>query len=500
MKARTACAGPVGGFLGLALCLALSAAPSAYAQKAPAKAAPKSSESAKTEAKAEALRPKMVIERFTLDNGLRVVLNPDPTSPTLAVVVWYDVGSRNEKPGEGGFAHLFEHMMFEGSAGVPRGMYDKIVEGRGGKLNASTSEDWTRYFELMPSSELPVTLFLEADRMKSLKIDEEAFENQRKVVKEEYRMRVDNAPYVKGYFRLMELVYEGYHPYAHPAIGSMEELDAAKVQWAIDFHSRWYGPNNAVLVIAGDFDAKAAKDQVHKYFDSVPKISKPEWSPGEFAGRTKPTGPEPVIDPNVRTASSMFGWSIPRDRTEEHYALEIAAAVLAGGDSSRLTRKLVKDQGVAQDVNVGTEDHRGPDAFVIDAKLSEKGKIDDVEKAIWAEIDDLAKKGPTKAEMEKARAKIEHSFLFGLQANLSRAMELAKFEGHFGDASKLQGEVDKYLAVTPEQVQKAVAKYLVREKVAHVRVLPTPDKAKEKPGEKPKDKKQPEKADKKGAK
>jgi predicted Zn-dependent peptidase len=491
MKARTACAAHLGGSLGLALCLALSTAPAAHAQKG-AKEAAKPAVSAAP----GVLRPKMVIERFTLDNGLRVVLNPDPTSPTLAVVVWYDVGSRNEKPGEGGFAHLFEHMMFEGSAGVPRGMYDKIVEGRGGKLNASTSEDWTRYFELMPSSELPVTLFLEADRMKSLKIDEEAFENQRKVVKEEYRMRVDNAPYVKGYFRLMELVYEGYHPYAHPAIGSMEELDAAKLQWATDFHSRWYGPNNAVLVIAGDFDAAAAKTQVHTYFDSVPKIAKPAWEPGEFAGRTKPSGPEPVIDPNVRTAATMFGFSIPRDHTDEHYALEIAAAVLAGGESSRLTRKLVKDQGITQDVSAGTEDHRGPDAFVIDAKLSEKGKIDDVEKAIWAEIDDLAKKGPTKAEMEKARAKIEHSFLFGLQANLSRAMELAKFEGHHGDASKLQGEVDKYLAVTPEQVQKAVAKYLVREKVAHVRVLPPPDKAKAPE----KDGKQPAKADKKGAK
>lgn len=420
------------------------------------------------------LRPKLAIERFTLDNGLRVVLNPEPTSPTLAVVVWYDVGSRNEKPGEGGFAHLFEHMMFEGSAGVPRGVHDKIVEGRGGKLNASTSEDWTRYFELMPSSELPVTLFLEADRMKSLQVVEDAFENQRKVVQEEYRMRVDNAPYVKGYFRLMELVYEGYHPYAHPAIGSMAELDAAKLAWVQSFHKRWYGPNNAVLVVAGDIDVEQAKTLIHKYFDGVAKIPVPSKELPPFAGRTTPTGPEPVMDPNARTGESLLAWSIPPDHTKEHYALEMAAAVLTGGESARLKRKLVKDLSLAQDIEANTEDHRGPDAFVITAQLSDKAKFEDVEKAIWAEVDDLAKKGPTDAELRKARAKVEHAFLFGLQANLSRAMALAKFEGHNGDASLLKSEPDRYLEVTAADVKAVVAKYLVREKLAHVRVMPTP--------------------------
>ena len=420
------------------------------------------------------LRPKLAIERFTLPNGLRVVLNPEPTSPTLAVVVWYDVGSRNEKPGEGGFAHLFEHMMFEGSANVPRGVHDKIVEGRGGKLNASTSEDWTRYFELMPSSELAVTLYLEADRMKSLQVTEEAFENQRKVVQEEYRMRVDSAPFVKGYFRLMELVFEGYHPYTHPTIGSMPELDAAKLEWVQSFHKRWYGPNNAVLVVAGDIEVEQAKTLIHKYFDGVPAIALPDKKLPDFAGRTKPSGPEPVIDPNARTGATMLAWSIPPDHTKEHYALEMAAAVLSDGDSARLKRKLVKDLALTQDIEASTEDHRGADAFVINGQLSEKAKVEDVEKAIWAEIDDLAKKGPTDAELKKARAKVEHAFLFGLQANLSRAMALAKFEGHHGDATLLKSEPDKYLEVTAADVQAVVAKYLVREKLAHVRVIPKP--------------------------
>jgi zinc protease len=419
-----------------------------------------------------ALRPKLAIERYTLGNGMRVVLNAETTSPTLAVVVWYDVGSRNEQPGEGGFAHLFEHMMFAGSARVPRGVHDEIVEGRGGILNASTSEDWTRYFQLMPSSELPVTLFLEADRMASLKVDEEAFENQRKVVQEEYRMRVDNAPYVKGYFRLMELVYEGYPAYAHPAIGSMAELDAAKFAWVDAFHRSYYGPNNAVLVVAGDIEGQNAKGLIEKYFGAIPKITPKPYPDRPFAGRTTPTGPEPVLDPNARTPGVLFGWSIPRDGDPQHYALEVAAEILAGGESSRFKRKLVKELAIAQEVSVSTEDHRGPDAFVIDAQLTEKGKVEEVEKVLLAEIDDLGKRGPSAAELARARAKIEHAFLFGLQANLSRAMALAKFEGHRGDATLLAGEVDRYLAVTADDVKAAVKTHLVRDRLAHVRVLP----------------------------
>ena len=419
------------------------------------------------------MRPRLDIVRFTLDDGLRVVLNRDVSSPTVAVVVWYDVGSRNEQPGEGGFAHLFEHIMFEGSAKYPRGVHDKIVEGRGGKLNASTSEDWTRYWEMMPAGELGVTLGLEADRMRALKIDEEAFENQRKVVEEEYRMRVANAPYVPGFFRLMELAYEGYHPYAHPAIGSMKELDAAKLEWVKAFHDNYYAPNNAVLVVSGDFEIADAKALVHKQFDAVPRVANVKKYPdAPFAGRSKPSGPELVSDPFARTPMTAYAWAIPKSGDADHYALELAAAILSDGESSRLQRTLVKDLAVAQSVSAGTEDHRGPDAFVLEAHLADKGKLDDVEKRLRAAIDELGKKAPTEAEMKKARAQIEHGFLFGLQSDLSRALTLAKFEGERGDANLLTTEVDRYVAVTAEQVRAAVAKYLGADKVAHVRVMP----------------------------
>ncbi len=476
-------------------------APFAFGQAkpAPGKAVPALAK-AELAKDAAPLKAKIDIDRFTLDNGLRVVLNRDVSSPTVAVCVWYDVGSRNEKPGEGGFAHLFEHIMFEGSASLPRGVHDKIVEGRGGRLNASTSEDWTRYWELMPAGELDVTLFLEADRMKALQINEEAFENQRKVVQEEYRMRVDNAPYVKGYFRLLELVYEGYHPYAHPAIGSMSELDAAKLEWVKAFHDAYYAPNNAVLVVSGDFEVEAAKKLVHKNFDGVPKVAAvKKYDDAPFAGRTKASGPETVSDAFAQTPATMFGWSIPKDGDKEHYALEIAATVLSDGESSRLHKKLVKELGLAQDASAGTEDHRGPDAFVLDAHLSEKaaekaGGLEEVEKILLAEIDEMAKKGPTADEMKKARAKIEHGFLFGLQSNLSRVMTLAKFEGQRGDAKLLDSEMERLLAVTPEDVKAAVAKYLKRETVAHVRVLPPP-KEKKPEGEKKLEKAEPKKAE-----
>jgi zinc protease len=475
---------PAIGTLGaLAALLAPLVLPLGNGRSALALAAPPTKTSAaltSTSTSASATKPnseiqlELAVERYTLGNGLRVVVNRETASPTVAVVVWYDVGSRDEKEGEGGFAHLFEHMMFEGSAHVPRGVHDQLTEGRGGENNAATSEDWTRYYERMPSSELPVTLFLESDRMRALAIDEERFENQRKVVEEEYRLRVSNKPYVPGYFRLRELIFEGFSPYAHPAIGSMKELDAAKLEWVKRFHDQWYAPNNAVLVIAGDVDLAETRRLVEKYFGAIPRAATPTRAPFENMGRTTPSGPETLVDAMAATPMVYFGWGIPGAAANDHVALEVAASVLADGDSSRLTRKLVRESSMAQSVEAETEDHRGPDAFVIGAQFADKAKVDDVEKAIWAELDDLAKHGPTEQELARAKAKIEHGFVFGLQTNVARAFELAKMEGERGDARLLSRELARYRAVTASEVRAVVAKYLVRGRLAHVRILPKP--------------------------
>src|SRR3954469_3574095 len=185
-------------------------------------------------------------------------MNVDRTSPTVAVAMTYDVGARNEERGRSGFAHLFEHMMFEGSANVPKGEHFRLVSAHGGNLNGTTSSDRTNYFEMLPASELPLALWLEADRMKSLNVSEENFENQRKVVQEEYRMRVSNAAYAPSNIRLDELIYQGYWPYEHAPIGSMPDLDAAQLDWVRDFHAHHYGPNNAVLTVSGDIDPAEA--------------------------------------------------------------------------------------------------------------------------------------------------------------------------------------------------------------------------------------------------
>ncbi|MFI5298537.1 MAG: M16 family metallopeptidase [Polyangiales bacterium] len=492
---------------GLALAVGTAAsAPAPITKKSPVpKVAPIASIKPPAKDSSESLRPKLAIERFTLSNGLRVVLNPDPTSPTVSVVVWYDVGSRNERAGEGGFAHMFEHLMFEGTPKVPRGQYDTLITGRGGKLNAATSEDWTRYFEMLPSSELSLALFLESDRMQSLKVDQEAFENQRKVVQEEYRMRVANAPYVKGYFKLNELLYDGWLPYAHPAIGSMKELDEAKIEWVRAFHDAYYAPNNAVLVIAGDFPSDDAKALVHKYFDGLARHEIKAFDAPKFTPRETGVGPVTVDDALARTPMAYLGWVIPPDGEKDHYALEVAATILTGGESSRQHRRLVRDLAWAQDVDADTNDHRGPDLFEIDARLADCAgkpvvdpktkesvcktpvKIEDVERVAQEEIDDLAKRGPTAVELSTARAKIEHSFLFGLQSNLSRAMVLAKFEGQRGDASLLAGEVEKYLAVTADDVKAATAKWLKAKTAGKVRVVPA-TKSAQRMGEKPAEK------------
>ena len=214
------------------------------------------------------------MQKATLDNGLRVVMNVDHTSPTIAVAVTYDVGARNEERGRSGFAHLFEHMMFEGSANVAKGEHFKLVSAHGGTLNGTTSSDRTNYFEMLPANELPLALWLEADRMKSLDVSAENFENQRKVVQEEYRMRVSNVAYAPAQIRLEELVFQGYWPYEHDAIGSMQDLDNAQLEWVRAFHDSYYAPNLAVLSIAGDFEPDEAMQLVHRFFDTGKKQEK----------------------------------------------------------------------------------------------------------------------------------------------------------------------------------------------------------------------------------
>lgn len=412
-------------------------------------------------------------QRTTLDNGLRVVMNVDRSSPTVAVCVTYDVGSRNEQVGKSGFAHLFEHMMFQGSGNVKKGEHFTWITAKGGTLNGTTSPDRTNYFELLPSSSLDLGLWLEADRMKSLDVSQANFENQRKVVQEEYRMRVSNAPYAVGSIKLEELVFGDYWPYAHPTIGSMADLDAAKLEWIREFHGQYYAPNNAVLAITGDFDTDQAVALVKRYFGTAQRSVVPPYQPpASIAAQTAPRTLT-VQDSAAHTPGLIWGWLIPENRAPEHYALELATLLLAGGETSRLHQLLVRDKSWAQSVGAWTGDNRGPDSLAIKVILSEQGKVKDVSKSVEQEVERLGRLGPSPAELEKAKNQLISYFLFGLESNMARAQQLANYELYYGDARLLSKEVAQYLKVTSSELQSAVAKYLTPTRQSLVTIEPS---------------------------
>jgi predicted Zn-dependent peptidase len=411
------------------------------------------------------------IERLTIENGLRLVLAPDSSAKTVAVSVTYGVGSRDEGPGQSGFAHLFEHMMFQGSQHVAKGQHFTLISERGGSLNGTTSADRTNYFEVLPSTELPLAMWLEADRMRALAVNAENFENQRAVVKEEYRMRYENSPYMTGMMRLGELVFAEYPPYRHPTIGSMADLDAAKLEWVKTFYDSHYAPKNAVLTVAGDFDRDEAVKLARQYFGSIDKPVPARAPLPEMPSQVTPRK-DVVRDANAKTAGFYFGFLIPKTRTPEHYALEMAVSLLADGESSRLEQLLVRDRAVAQRVSAWTHDYVGPDELALQVVLTEKAKLPEVEKLVEAELENLGKKPAPAAELAKVKRRIRSSFVFGLQTNLSRATRLGEYESYFGDARLLARELAQYQAVTAEQIQQAVKKYLGPERRQLVEVLP----------------------------
>lgn len=415
------------------------------------------------------------IQKARLDNGLRVVMNVDRSSPSVALCVTYDVGSRNEEPGRSGFAHLFEHMMFQGSKNVEKGEHFTLLTARGATLNGTTSKDRTNYFEVLPANELALGLWLEADRMKWLSVTPENLENQRAVVQEEYRMRVSNRAYAQGYTRLNELVFEGYFPYAHDTIGSMEDLDAAKFAWVKDFHERFYAPNNAVLTIVGDFDPDAAMSLVREYFsDAKAQPNIPQVPTATLPEQTQERVAE-VVDANARTKGVYYGYAIPPTREPAHYALELAAVILGDGESSRLHQRLVRKESKARTVSVWTNDHRGPDLFGVHAQLVEGATFEQIDTSIEDEIRRLAKTGPTETELEKAKNRVVSSFLFGIESNIERAIRLSNYEVFYGDARLLSREANFYLGVQRDEIRDAAKQYLDKKRRSVVKIRPTAD-------------------------
>lgn len=413
------------------------------------------------------------VQRETLDNGLRVVLNVDHTVPTVAVAVYYDVGSRNEERGRSGFAHLFEHMMFQGSANVDKGEHFSLIMNRGGSMNGTTSEDRTNYFETLPSNELALGLFLEADRMRSLRVTQENFENQRATVIEERRQRIDNQPYAPSMLRINELAYGSYWPYSHSTIGEISDLENAPLEAVRAFHAAYYAPNNAVLSISGDFEPEQAMALVRQYFGEIPRHDVPSYQPGEFAPQTAERR-EVMHDPLAQLPAFHIAYHIPPARAQGHYALELLSTILGDGESSRLYQQLVKDREICQDVQVSTDDRRGPDLFSFWGLMAAGHQPAEAQQVIFDELTRVAENGVTERELEKAKNRMRAAFVFGLQSNLQRARNLAEFEMYFGDAGLLLRELARYEAVTGDEVRAAASRTFAQSNRTVLDVLPGP--------------------------
>ena len=402
--------------------------------------------------------PPTAIKQFNLANGLRVILCEDHVIPVVSVALYYDVGSRNEKTGRTGFAHLFEHMMFQGSENVPKAAHFQYIFNAGGTMNGTTSTERTNYFETLPASHLPLALWLESDRMRSLKVTQENLDNQRSAVQEEKRLRYDNQPYVNAFLRINELIFKN-PANAHSTIGSMEDLDAATIEDVQEFFRIYYAPNNAVLTIAGDFEEQEAIALVRKYFEGIPSQPPPppvDVSEPEDVAQTQ----EVFYDTLAPAPAFVLGWKIPPRRTPEYYALSLAADLIFEGDSSRLYQKLVKGDESVVSIQGGIDERRGPSAWYIFALPKPGEEVAAIRQQIVDEIRALGTTGPTPAEMEKLRNSLCNDTVRGRQSTMYRAQRLSEYALYDGDPTLFDSELDKYLEVTPEEIRSAVKRYL----------------------------------------
>ncbi len=413
------------------------------------------------------------IHQHVLGNGLRVLLSPDRTVPVVAISVYYDVGSRVEQRGRSGFAHLFEHMMFQGSASVGKAEHFQYVNNRGGTCNGTTSEDRTNYFETLPSSELELGLWLEADRMRSLAITAENFENQRQTVMEERRQSYENRPYALSFLRINELAFQGYFPYEHSTIGDMNDLQAAPLEAVQEFFRNYYAPNNAILALVGDIDVDATLRLVEKHFGTIAPHATPSFDDPPLAPQGAERS-ESMPDALAQLPGMHVAYHVPAMRHPDHYALELLGTVLGDGESSRLYQELVKERELVQDMSVGTDNRRGPDLFSFFMVLAQGKTGAEVRTHVDRQIEDVIRSGVTPRELEKAKNRTRASFIFRLQTNLQRAMRLTESWMYWGDPRLLLSEIDRYEAVTNEDVKRVAGRYLVRTNRTILDVVPTP--------------------------
>jgi zinc protease len=414
--------------------------------------------------------PKLDYQITTLSNGLRVILSEDHSTPIVHVSVWYHVGSRDEKPGRTGFAHLFEHMMFKGSKNVQPESHTSIIASYGGRSNAYTQEDATVFWETLPSQYLPLALWMEADRMATLRVDRDAFEKEREVVKEERRLRVDNQPYG----RLNEILFDHAfttHPYKHATIGSMKDLEAASLQDVRDFHDTYYVPENAVVTIVGDFDTAQATQLVQQYFGRVPKATRP-------VPRDIPKEPEQTQE---RRATIQEEWPLPAvviayhvvyDGHPDSYPLHLTSKILFDGESARMTRDLVYDKRIAVAAFGSANILQDPNLFYAVAIAPAGQSLQAVEREMLAQFDNVKTDGVTAHELERAKNQFMRDYIIGRETDEQKALHLAHAAVIHNDIRTADAEIDVFLNLATTDIQRVAKTYFIEKNRTVLYILP----------------------------
>ncbi len=409
-------------------------------------------------------------EEFDLDNGLHVILHEDHSSPVVAISVLYHVGSKNEDPERTGFAHFFEHLMFEGSENIDRGQYFKIIQGSGGTLNAYTTFDRTLYYEVLPSNKLELGIWMEAERMLHAVIDSQGVETQRSVVKEERNQRYDNQPYGSVIEETVKRAFK-VHPYRWTPIGSVQYIDMATIDEFREFYEIFYVPNNATLSIAGDLDVAQTKAWIEEYFGRIPKgdkeIPRPDVVEPPLGGEVRDT----VFD-NIQLPAVFQAYRFPAQGTDDFYAMSMLSTLMADGGSSRLNKSLVEDKQLAvaaQSIPLPTED---PGLWIALAIANVGVDVGELESAIESEFDAVKNELISDREFQKIRNQAESNFIQSNASMAGIAESLATYQVHYGDADLINTELERFMNVTKEDIQRVAKKYLVKENRVTLHYLP----------------------------
>ncbi|HTP50578.1 MAG TPA: pitrilysin family protein [Anaeromyxobacteraceae bacterium] len=419
--------------------------------------------------------PAIPYQQFTLPNGLHVILSEDHTAPVVGIDVLYDVGSKDEKPGRTGFAHLFEHLMFQGTEHLPKGEADRLIEAAGGTSNGATSTDRTEYWEQVPSNALEQMLFIESDRMGYLlpTLDQAKLDNQREVVRNERRQNYEMQPYGSAWKVLGENLWDPSFPYHWEPIGSHEDLQAATLEDVREFFRRWYGPGNASLAIVGDIDPARTRAAVEKWFGGIPASAAPVHAapvPKALEGEKRVT-----IEDEVQLPRLYVGWQSPKNYAPDDAALDILGDILSSGKSSRLVKRLVMEDRSAQSVMAGQQGEALAGTFLVVATPKPGVKLETLLKSIDEELARIAREAPSAEELQRAKNQVESQMIFGLEpvgGFGGRAAHLNAYYWETGDPGYLAKDLERYRAVTAEDVRAVAARWLRPDRRVVLSVVP----------------------------